>query len=233
MSLLEEAKIRPFCLKADPQISGKDIKSFFQSDVIFLNIPFSRNLKDPQYYRQQVESIVAQIEASPIRFVLFASSTSVYPSTLKTAVEDASFEPDNARSATLLAVEQFFMSKRNMDTTVIRFAGLYGGERKIGRILAGRTQVPEPDAPANLIHLEDCVGIVTRIIQEDIRGEVFNACSDGHPTRKKLYTKAAVHYGFEPPQFADRPQTRLKIVDNSKVKSRLNFTFRHPDPLDF
>ena len=233
MSLLAKAGIRPFCFRADPQVSGKDIKPFFQSDIIFLNIPFHRNLKNPDYYRQQVESVVARIEISPIRFALFASSTSVYPSTLKDAVEEAVFEPDNARSATLLAVERLLMDNQKFDTTVIRFAGLYGGERKIGRILAGRTGVPEADAPANLIHLEDCVGIAAQIVRQDVRGEVFNACSDGHPTRKELYTKAAKHYGFKQPQFSARPHTRFKIVNNAKLKSRLNFSFRHPDPLDF
>ena len=233
MAALAKAGIRPFCLKADPFISGKDNKLFFQADTVFLNIPFRRNLKNPDYYRQQIESIVAQIEASPVRFVLFASSTSVYPATLAHATEDAVFEPDNARSATLLVVERLLMENQKFDTTVLRFAGLYGGERNIGRILEGRTGVPDPDAPANLIHLDDCVALAVHIIRQDVRGEIFNACSDGHPMRKELYTKAARHYGFKPPQFAARPQSRFKVVDNSKIKSRLNFSFRHPDPLEF
>ena len=233
MALLAQAGIRPFCLRADPLLSGKDITPFFESDIVFLNIPFRRNLKDPDYYRRQVEAIVAHIEASPVRFVLFASSTSVYPSTLKHAVEEAAFKPDNARSATLLAVERLLMGNPKFEATVIRFAGLYGGERKIGRILAGRSGVPDPDAPANLIHLDDCVAIAAQIMRQDVRGEMFNACSDGHPTRKELYTQAARHYGFTPPRFADRPSTRLKMIDNAKIKSRLNFTFRHPDPLEF
>ena len=230
---LQRAGIRPFCLKAQPQVSGNGIQSFFESDILFLNIPFRRNLADPDFYRQQVQSVAELVERSPVDFVVFASSTSVYPSSLADASEDAPFEADNGRAEALLAAERLLMRNRKFDATIVRFAGLYGGGRQIGRLLAGRSGVPEAGAPVNLIHLEDCLRIAAQIIREHIKGEIFNACSDGHPTRKELYTAAAEKQGFKAPLFADAPHTRSKIVNNSKLKSRLNYAFRHPDPLVF
>jgi nucleoside-diphosphate-sugar epimerase len=233
LSLLEESKITPFLLKADPQLNGKDIDLFFKSKILVLNIPFRRTLKDPEYYQQQIDSVIQQVESSPIEFLIFASSTSVYPASLKSASEDISFVADHPRSKVLQAIERALLTHPNFRTTIIRFSGLYGGKRKIGTVLAGRSGLTEGNAPVNLIHLEDCVEIVAQVIQKDIRGEIFNACSDGHPTRKEIYTKSALFYGLKPPQFNDQPQTRFKIVPNTKLKKQLGYTFIHPDPMVF
>ena len=141
--------------------------------------------------------------------------------------------PDNPRSKVLWEIERALLDSQRFQATVVRFAGLYGGNRKIGRMLAGKKGLKDAKSPVNLIHLEDCVEIVTQIIQKNIRGEIINACSDGHPTRQELYTKAALHYGFEPPQFVDQSQNRSKVVGNAKLKEKLNYTFKHPNPLDF
>jgi len=231
--LLQESQIKPFHIVLSPELRGNDADLFFQSKILFLNIPFRRNLKRPVYYKQQIDAVIPYINASPIEFVIFASSTSVYRASVKEAVEDTAIVADNPRCEVLQSIEQDLLGQQGFKTTVIRFAGLYGGNRKIGRMLAGRTGLGEAQAPVNLIHLDDCIEIVTRIIQQDTRGEIFNAVSDGHPTRKELYRKAALHYHFEPPEFIDQPQTRVKIVSNTKVKRQLNYSFKYPNPMNF
>ena len=198
-----------------------------------LNIPFRRTLKDPEYYRQQIDSVVRHIKLSPMEFLIFTSSTSVYPASLEAVSEDVAFVPDHPRSKVLHAIERSLLANQNFRATVIRFSGLYGEKRKIGAILAGRSGLADGDAPVNLIHLDDCVEIMAQVIQKDIRGEVFNACSDGHPTRREIYTRAAKFYGLKPPQFTDQAQTRFKIVQNTKLKKQLDYTFMHPDPMVF
>jgi len=233
LPLLEKSGIKPFLVTSVPQLTGEGIDRFFQSKILFLNIPFRRNLKDPVYYKQQIDSVIPYVTASPIEFVIFASSTSVYPESVEEALEDRPIAPDNLRAEVLRAAEQSLLDSKEFQTTVIRFAGLYGGDRQIGRILAGRKGLAEAKAPVNLIHLEDCINIVVQIIEQDMRGGIINACSDGHPTRQELYTKAALHYGLEPPQFGDQPQGRFKVVGNAKLKEKLNYVFKHPDPSDF
>jgi len=233
LSLLKESKIEPYLLTASDQCQGEGISSFFQSRILFLNIPFRRNLDDPNLYKKQIDAIVLHVAASPIEHVIFASSTSIYPATIKEALEDGPIKPDNPRSEALYGVEQSLSGHQDFQSTIIRFSGLYGGKRKIGRVLAGRTGLIDANSPVNLIHLKDCVEIVTQLIEKDVRGEIINACSDGHPTRKEIYTKASIHYGFEPPQFSDLPATRTKIVSNAKLKKSLGYVFQHPDPMDF
>ena len=233
LPLLERSKIKPFLITATPRLAGENIDSFFQSDILFLNIPFRRNLEDPVYYKEQIDAVISSVISSSVRFVIFSGSTSIYPESVKEALEDTPMAVDNDRSKVLQEVERALFGQTEFETTVIRFAGLYGGDRTIGRMLAGRKGVVEGKAPVNLIHLEDCIEIVTQIIQKNIRGEIFNACSDGHPAREVIYTKAALHYGYEPPQFIDQPARRSKIVSNAKLKNRLQYVFHYPDPLVF
>lgn len=232
-SKLKALKITPYLFTAPPKMTSELADELFNSRVLFLNIPFRRSLEDPNFYKEQINSIIPAIEASSIEFVIFASSTSVYPASIKHAHEDEPLTPDTPRSITLRSIEQTLMENDHFQSTVVRFAGMYGQSRKVGQILSGRTDLSDGESPVNLIHLDDCVAIVSKIIELDIRHEIFNACSDGHPLRKDIYTKAAQHYDLKPPQFSDHPSSRLKIVDNDKVKKKLKYSFIHPDPLQF
>lgn len=231
LETFKEFRIEPFLIECSPELGGKRVKFFFLSDTLFLNIPFRRDLKDPRFYRDQIESVLSYVYTSPIRFIVFASSTAVYPESCAHALEDGLFRPDNPRAKVLYEIEQFLLRHDQFKTTIIRFGGLYGPQRKIGGFMAGRKDVPDGEKPVNLIHLDDAVNIAARVITKDIRGEIFNAVSDKHPTRKRLYTRMALKEGLEPPQFLQEPAKVYKIITNDKVKQRLGYIFQHPDPL--
>ena len=86
------------------------------------------------------------------------------------------------------------------------------------------------NAPVNLIHREDCLGILKAIVKQNARGEVFNGVCNGHPTRREFYTREAKKLGIDPPEFSDEPTTTNKIVGNEKIKSELGYEFVYPDP---
>jgi len=231
--LLQEANIIPFLVKCDPLLEGKKISSFFDSQILFLNIPFRRHLEDPCFYKEQIASVISYIEKSNIEFVIFASSTSIYPSSIKEAFEDTLIVPDNPRARVLREAEEMLLKNKHFSTTVIRFAGLYGGQRKIGQFLSGKKSLGQGGRFVNLIHLDDCVEIIVEILKKDIRGEIFNACSDGHPSRKELYTRAAELLDLESPQFIEQEPEVSKIVSNKKLKKYMNYKFKYPDPLGY
>jgi nucleoside-diphosphate-sugar epimerase len=224
--------VEPFILRCDPELRGDGLTDFFQSRVLFLNLPFTRQLADPGIYRARIESVVSRARAGKTRWVIFASSTSVYPDDMIVATEDADFFPDNPRSEILRGIERGLLESEYFDTTVIRFAGLYGPGRPFGGFLSGRGNLSRGRAPVNLIHLDDCLGVVGAVLGKGARNDIFNACGDSHPSRKDLYTKAALFSGLPAPEFSDdnRPASG-KIVSNQKVKDRLGYRFSHPDPL--
>ncbi len=232
VEVFKKSGIIPYQIICDPLMKGDHIDSFFKSEILFLNIPFKRSFEDPRTYLKQIQSVTAYAESSPIQFIVFASSTSIYPRNTRDAREDDGFVPDNPRSRVLKEAEEALLNNSHFDATIIRFAGLYGGMRKIGRFLSGQKEARDGASPVNLIHLDDCIAIVTRIIEQDIRKEIFNACSDEHPPREELYTRAAVKAGLVPPQFSKEAEIVQKIVCNEKLKDRLGYQFKHPNPLD-
>ncbi|MCA9398907.1 MAG: SDR family NAD(P)-dependent oxidoreductase [Candidatus Omnitrophica bacterium] len=232
VSLLQNIGVEPFVLESRPDFQGNHIEHFFDTDILFLNIPFRRSLEDPRYYKEQIRSILKLVEHSSISFVVFASSTSVYSDHIGLAREDLDLSPYNDRSKVLLEVEQMVLSLSKAQGTVLRFGGLYGENRQIGKFMFRKKDVRRAQGPVNLIHLEDCLNIVLAVIENNVRGEILNAVSDFHPTRRDLYTQAAVKLKLEPPSFAEETESPHKIVLNDKLKKILDYQFCHPDPMD-
>ncbi|MFQ5568900.1 MAG: SDR family oxidoreductase [Rhodothermales bacterium] len=227
--------IAPYLLRLNPWVHGNEVADFFQSDVLFLNIPPGRRRPDVEtFFVKQIKSLLKELHYGSIDFVVFASSTSVYPNLNTVVVEDdvgkAKLWSPTGRA--LLMAERYLLGDTHFDTTVLRFGGLYGYERQLGRFLSDRKEVKNGEASVNLVHRDDCIAVVEAIIRKDVRDEVFNVCSDEHPTRRTLYTSHAERLGLPSPVFADDGAPSFKIVDNSKLKERLDFRFRYPDPLD-
>ncbi|MCC6758458.1 MAG: SDR family oxidoreductase [Candidatus Omnitrophica bacterium] len=226
--VLQKAGIFPFLLQVDASVRGEGVKDFFDTDIVVITLPFRRSFTDPHDYRKQVDAVLAQCKNVPS--LIFTSSTSVYPDNIGSAAEELDFKPDNERSKVLRQVEKHITARKGI---VVRFSGLYGGTRKIGAFLSGKKEFSGGDSPVNLIHQDDAVGILQKVIEqrEKLAGEIFNGCSDAHPTKKVLYTAAAKKMNLAPPQFIEEKNSVKKIVVNEKVKKVLGYKFLHPDPL--
>ena len=74
--------------------------------------------------------------------------------------------------------------------------------------------------------------IIYKIVENDIWGETFNACADIHPNRKEFYKKEADHSGVKLDDFDEFVETDYKLVSNKKLKDKLNYSFKYPNPLE-
>ena len=231
ITTLQTKNIKPYLLISKNGLVGEELDQFFQSQVLFLNIPFRRDFENPKIYFEEIKSIVDYVKKSTINFVVFASSTAVYPDTIGEAREETPFVPSGARAKVLREIEKYLLNQKEFKGTIIRFAGLYGQERRIGKFLAGKTELADPEAPVNLIHIDDCVRIVALVIERNIQNEILNASSDAHPTRRELYTNAAKKMNLPPPEFLNQSSGANKIVSNQKLKNLLKYQFVYPDPL--
>lgn len=232
LDVLEEAGIEAYLLELDPLPGGDEAGDFFDADVLFLNIPPPRAAADPRtFHRRQVEAVLHRMRAASVDFVVYASSTSVYPSRNE-VVEEEDAEAATDRGALLLEAEQTLQHASHVDATILRFSGLYGYDRHPARYLAGKKKVENGEAPVNLIHRDDCIGVVTTVIEQEVRREVFNVTSDEHPKRRVLYETVARRHDLDPPSFVGEAPKPYKIVSNRKLKEVLKYTFQYPDPLD-
>ena len=247
LELLEEAGIDPYLLRLGSAVEGERAGAFFEADVLVLNIPPGR--RDPDVrarFGERMAAVRERLAASPVRYVLFASSTSVYPNLGRVVTEEDATPADIEAAPTdsgkaLLEAEGALMADVRYATTVVRLAGLYGYDRRPGRFLAGKAELDGGEAPVNLIHRDDAVAIFAALIEagadpgsspgQAVRGETFNAASDVHPTRRRFYTWAAGGLGLDPPTFRDGAPARYKVVSSEKLKRRLSYRFLHPDPM--
>lgn len=230
---LEEAGIRPYLIELSPLINQDFDATFFRSDILVINIPPGRRRENIKtYFTQQIGAILDQ---RPPENIVFVSSTSVYPNLNRKVKEtDSSFSSDADKSirssgvALLLAEE--LVRAYSPRATILRFCGLMGPERHPGKFLAGKKLDSSGQAPVNFIHLDDCMKIITKIIHDNVWGETFNACADLHPSKAEFYAQAANKLGLNPPEFDATTKLSYKEIDSQKLKKRLNYHFRYPDP---
>lgn len=229
--LLNKSGFAAYQLTCTQDLIHGDVAGFFSSEKLFVNLPFRRDMADPFDYVRQMQGICSQAKAAGVKRVVMASSTAVYPLNNQVAKEGERIIPDNDRRKALLEAESVFLNQTDLCANVVRFAGLYGPGREIGAFLkSDRVAAKDGDAPVNLIHLDDCIGIVTALFEKDFCGEIFNACGDAHPLRKDLYTHVAVAMKVKQPVFEENENPRYKIISNDKVKNFLSYRFIHPGP---
>jgi hypothetical protein len=228
---LEITGISAFYIKVKPKAIEIDFNSFFNTDVLIISIPPGRTDCVEQSFPQKIGQVIKIIEKMAIKKVLFISSTSVYESLNKEVKEGDEGNPEKLSGKALLVAENMFRSSKQFQTTTLRFGGLIGADRNPAKFLLGKTNV-SPNIPVNLIHRDDCVNIITEIIEKDIWGEVFNACSPVHPTKKEFYTKAAKISELPAPGFVEQAES-YKIVNSDKLIDNLSYNFQYPSPMDY
>ena len=221
LGLLKEAGIEPHLARLEPEFVGD--KAWLDTDVLVLTLPPERRDDVETFYPAQVQSA---LEAAKAEHVIFTSSTSVYPNLNRVVTEEDAKNPDKRSGRAVLAAEEVL---QHPNVTILRLAGLYGYGRQPGRRLAGK-EVSGGDAPVNLVHRDDVVSVLIKVIEENIQG-VFNVCADKHPTRKEVYTAQAERLGFEPPRFVEPHKVDYKEVSSEKLQG-LGYEFQHRDPLE-
>jgi len=235
MKTLAKAGISPFLLKLDPKLQCENCDEFWQSDVLVLNIPPTRGRDDiEQFYPQQIATVIEEVRQSAISFIIFVSSTSVYPERPGIVNEDDAIPGQAVRKSgnALLKAEKLLQSQLEFDTTIVRFGGLYGYDRHPAKYMSGRKNLRQGNAPVNLIHRDDCIAIIKKMIDNNVRGQIFNAVSDGHPPKNMYYPAAAKALGLEPPTFKEDEGKNYKIVSNEKLRLILKYNFKYPNPMD-
>lgn len=199
------------------------------ADVLVLNVP--PRAAAAGAYPTLLRPVHRAVAATGIGHVLFVSSTSVYPNESRFMRETDALSTRDAASDVLRAEGHFVPRYGQWKSTVVRLGGLIGPDRAPGRFLAGRRDLPQGNAPVNLVHLTDVVGVLSSIIEHGAWGHTFNVCADQHPLRRDFYPAAAQYLKLESPTFKDETDMSGKTIDSSLVRSILPYQFQHDDVL--
>lgn len=235
-ALLKGKNIQPHLIRLEPDLNADTDPGFWDADLLILNIPPGRSRDNVEtFHVRQIQAVIEQLKESSIAEVIFISSTSVYPEKPDIVGEEDTKPGEAVRDTgnALLKAEKLLLNQSSFDTTVVRFGGLYGYERHPVTHLAGRTNLSKGNAPVNLIHQDDCIGIIQAIIESDISNTIFNGVSDGHPPKKMYYPAVAESKGLTPPEYRKDEDKDYKVVSNLKLKHMLDYEFKYPNPMDF
>ena len=239
---LANAGIQPFLIdvpltlnndSAEGKIFSAAMQDFLSgSEILIIDIP--PKLRGgaitalAKTFVNKIAILIPFIEKSTIEKVVFVSSTSIFGEDQKTVTTTTNPKPDTESGKQLLAAEQLLQSNINFKITAVRFGGLIGSDRQPATFLAGKENIANPNAPVNLIHQEDCIGIILKIIEMDFWNETFNAVSSFHPSREEYYTQKAAELNLALPIFDHLKPSIGKIIENDKVLRLLKYTFAQP-----
>ena len=229
--ILSDAGIAPYRIVLNETVAIVVDQTFFDCDVLIISIPPRRTSHIERIFPAKIAQLIPFILESGLSKVLFISSTSVYPDKNQLAKEEDTLVPDKESGRALLLAENLLNNLTDFQTTILRFGGLIGADRNPARFLQKST-VPVPNSPVNLIHQDDCIGIISAIIEQDLWGETLNASSPEHPLKKDFYSRAAQISGLPEPLISEKPEA-YKIVDSSKLIRLLNYRFKYQSPIDY
>lgn len=228
---LRSSGIFPFKIELQATPVG-DLAVFERLDCLVLNVP-PGNARQYQglSHEQQLESLAGAIKKAGIPRVIFISTTSVYPDDARVMKEeDAEYIPSKHSGTVALRFEDVLREASGAELVVLRFGGLFGPERHPGHFFRNRKEVTGAEHPVNMIHQEDCIGIIGTLIADWPGAGVYNACSPEHPTKEEFYTAASNHVGTQAPKFHIAGEGG-KTVCPQKLIDEIKYEFRYPNPI--
>ncbi|WP_290664347.1 NAD-dependent epimerase/dehydratase family protein [Ignavibacterium sp.] len=231
LPVLQSKSIDAYKIVLNPDLIGENAEKFFDCEVLVLNIPTLRRNDIIEYHFLQIESVVNHLRNSACKKIIFISSTSVYGNKNTEVDENSKTLPDTLSGEALVIVENYLRQNKNFDSTIIRFGGLIGPGRNPAKFALSRDVIEYSDTPLNLIHLDDCIGIIKCVLEKDVWNEIINGVCEYHPTRKEFYSLSAEKLSLPEPEFREGKEP-YKIVKSKKINSLLNYQFKFPNPLD-
>lgn len=226
LTVLEQANIEAFLISLHSDSIVGDIETFLKdSEILIIDIPPKLRGINNESFVDKIKTLLTYIEKSSVKNVLFVSSTSVYADENRIITEETTPNPETESGKQLLQSERFLQNNTKFKTTVLRFGGLIGEDRHPIHSLSKKDNVENPDAVINLIHQEDCIGIIEKIIEMKSWDETYNAVAPFHPSRENYYTQKAIELNINVPKFNHSKTSIGKTILSNKIQKELDYQF--------
>ncbi|WP_417884767.1 NAD(P)H-binding protein [Zunongwangia sp.] len=226
---LANAKITPYKLQLFEDGIMGDMDAFLSgSSVLIIDVPPGLRKNPELNFTKKIEKCIPYIENSGIKNIIFISSTSVFQDTeaIQTYTEEDTPNGTSEAGRQLYNCEKLLQENSNFSTTIIRFGGLISNDRHPVTMLSGKINLKNGDAPVNLIRREDCINLISKIIENDEFGTVFNAAYPEHPSKAEYYAKEAKSRNIKAPEYSQNQISRGKIISSVNLE-KIGFDFEH------
>jgi nucleoside-diphosphate-sugar epimerase len=204
-------------------------------DTIYLTIaPRIRGDDYQRVYVDGVTNLLAAVEGTPVRRIIYTSSTRVYGQDDGSWVDESSPTiPKDAKSKALLEAERALLDpagKLGISTTVLRLCGIHGPGRDLLEHIRKYCGAEREDGDqfVNMIHIDDIVAALKRLLVIPHHG-ALNLADDHPDTRRTYFGRILEKAGLDAIRWIDAQNPSLgKRVRNDLIKQTLNLTLRHP-----
>ena len=228
-TLLQKSGFDAYHLEiSESAVSGSPIAFFEKVDYLVIMIPPGLRRNTGANYVLKMTHLLTEIEKSKVKKVILVSSTSVYGDLSGTVTEATIPRPNTESGRQLLATEQLFLDALDINTTIVRFAGLIGLDRHPVHFLAKKQSLTNGNDPVNLIHLNDCIAIISAVIKKQWWNEIFNAVYPDHPLKKEYYPQEAEKKGLKLPEYDDVTMAMGKKIEPNWLLDVKKYRFNTP-----
>ncbi|HEY9032535.1 MAG TPA: SDR family oxidoreductase [Pseudomonadales bacterium] len=196
---------------------------------------------DDESYRQTyvdgLRHVLAALDCSRLRRLLWVSSSSVYHQDDGSWVdENSATEPQRFAGRRQLQAEQLLQESLGDKAVVVRFAGIYrdGRHRWLEQLQAGTLGLPQQDYFTNRIHVADCAGVLAHLLQRDMAGKALEPVYLGVDCRPALcsevvsWLSAQSGLPLSAQPSASQARTGNKRCSNRRLLDS-GYTFVYPD----
>lgn len=229
MTELRQEGIIPYQLKLFEKGIQGDIRAFLSGcEVLVISIPPGLRSDPKTDFVKKIRNLLPYIENAEPKKIIFTSSSSVYEDRedFPEYTEEASTDNSNDRAIQLHNAELLLLNNPKLNTTILRFGGLIGGNRHPVKFLSGRKNIKNPEAPINLVHRDDCIAAIERIMR--FKGKIssiYNLVFPEHPSKEAYYTSVARNKNLAAPIFDHSHKSKGKIISGDKIQNELEFKF--------
>jgi len=173
-------------------------------------------------YLRGLGNLLSSFPGCPL---LFTSSTSVYPQTDGSLVdEDSPAEPASETSRILRQAEDLALAS---GATVLRLSGIYGPGRCIylQRLLDGTATIESGPVSRHLhqIHRDDAAAAIAHLLRHargNVQGQIYNVTDNDSPTQRECYQTLATFLGRPLPPEAPAPRNPKRAHTHRRISNK-------------
>ncbi|THD69685.1 SDR family NAD(P)-dependent oxidoreductase [Robertkochia marina] len=228
--LLKQQGISPYHILIKEDRMEGSLKEFVEgSNILIVDIPPGLRSNPSSNFPARVKTLLEGLANTKIQHILFISSTSVFPDLNTIFSEEDTPEPDSNSGKQLLEAERLILNDSRKNS-VLRFGGLIGPDRHPINFLSGKKDLSGGSKPINLIHLDDCIGLIIQVVTENIWSNILHGVTPFHPSKSEYYVKEAQKRELPPPGFKNEADPKGgKIISGKKTMQLLSYTYQHPE----
>ncbi|TRZ46415.1 hypothetical protein [Robertkochia solimangrovi] len=227
--VLKASGIDPRLLTLQEKEIVGDLDEFLNEiETLVIAIPPGLRSDPDKNFTTQIGQIIPYLNTHKVAPVLFISSTSVFANDHGTYDEHSTPNPETESGKQLATTERLLLEQLPVSTRILRLGGLIAADRHPVTRLSGRTEIPDGLAPVNLIHRQDAIRLICKLIHDPGKESIYHGVHPYHPSRMEYYRDVAKKMELPLPEFKSGADFKGKTIITTYTDKVTGFSYEVP-----